>query len=264
MKCVGEASNGGHVMKNVLAIVSKHEFMRTLCLELENAGHRVISVDDITIAVNRVRNTQPDLVLVDLTLVAKTADRARIPRAGVEPSERRSRSIDGVGVCRWIRQTSDAPILVLTANLKEAEFFVEQESCADDFALIPSSPGQVLARIQTLLRWNENRNAAQRKVIRAGDVEVQSVYHQVTIAGQPVDMTRTELALLVALATEPGRALSRSELIGALKGNRSISERTIDSHIKNLRSKIEVDPCNPRRVLTVFGVGYKLSDGVIK
>jgi DNA-binding response OmpR family regulator len=89
---------------------------------------------------------------------------------------------------------------------------------------------------------------------------LQPVFHQVTLAGQPVDMTRTELALLAMMASEPGRAFSRSELMGALMGKRSVSERTIDSHINNLRSKIESDPRHPRKVLTVFGVGYKLSN----
>jgi len=262
MRYENEASSGGHGTKNVLAILNTLGFAHALCTRLEKAGYRVFSADDMVTALNLVRSKQPDLVMVELALVANPIGLACLPERGSDNTEGTARALDGLGVWRRIRRASAAPVLVLTANLHEAEWFVEQESCADDFALIPSGPGQVLARIQALLRWAENRKALQSNVIRAGDLEVQPAYHQVTIAGQPVDMTRTELALLTALASEPGRAFSRSELMGALKGKRSLSRRTIDSHINNLRSKIEVDPRHPRRVLTVFGVGYRLSDCV--
>jgi DNA-binding response OmpR family regulator len=97
-------------------------------------------------------------------------------------------------------------------------------------------------------------------MIWVGDLELNPVHHQVAVAGKRVDLTRTELTLLAALATEPGCTFSRSQLRDALEHNRGVSDRTIDSHIKNLRAKIEPDPRYPRYVLTVFGVGYKLSE----
>ncbi len=95
--------------------------------------------------------------------------------------------------------------------------------------------------------------------IQVGDVEIRPGYHQVTVAKKPVHLTRTEMELLAALAAEPGRPLSRAQLVSALDDERAISERTIDTHIKNLRAKIEPDSRRPRYVLTVYGVGYKLA-----
>jgi len=95
--------------------------------------------------------------------------------------------------------------------------------------------------------------------IQAGDVEIRRGYHQVTVAEKPVHLTRTELELLAALAADPGRPFSRAQLVSALNDERAISERTIDTHIKNLRAKIEPDSRHPRYILTVYGVGYKLS-----
>jgi DNA-binding response OmpR family regulator len=224
-------------MVTLLVIADESELARILCQGLDNADCRVVSIEDEETALSLCHQEQPDLVLLDLPL---------------------SR-MDGLGVCRRVRQGIDAPILVLAAHLEEAERMIEEEECADDFVLKPCSPGQVMARIQTLLRWAERRDVARHDAIRVGNLEVKPAYHQVSVAGKPVDLTRTELALLVALAVKSGRALSRSELIEVLKGQPGISARTIDSHIKNLRAKIEPDPCHPQYVLTVYGVGYRLS-----
>lgn len=220
-------------MKTILAVTDELELVRNL----EHTGCRVVSADDGQTALTLFRHEQPNLVLLDLALPG----------------------LDGLAVCRQLRQASDAPILVLTAYLEEAERVVGQEVCADDFVLKPFSLGQAVARIRALLHWAERQDVVSSGVIRVGDLELNPAHHRATVAGKPVDLTRTELALLAALAVEPGRAFTRSQLMGALNGNRGVSERTIDSHIRNLRAKIEPNPRHPRYVLTVYGVGYKLS-----
>jgi DNA-binding response OmpR family regulator len=234
--------------------------VRALFTELERAGHKVASVGDAVTVRKLLRRQKPDMMLVDLELATDAMDWTEIPASGERFAERESRVSNRLSAWQRIRQACDAPVLVFAVDLHEAEWFVEQEAGADDFVLTASSPKEMLTRIQILLRWAESRRADRQKVIRVDDLVLQPAYHQVTLAGQPVDMTRTELALLTTMASEPGRVFSRCELMGVLRGKRNVSERTIDSHINNLRSKIESDPHCPRRVLTVFGVGYKYSE----
>lgn len=225
---------GRHELKTILAVTRELELMR----KLESAGYRIISATEGQLALTLVYRERPELVLLDLGLFGA----------------------DGVEFCQQLRRATDRPVLVLTTCLEEAERVVADEMCADDFVQKPCGPGQVVTRVQALLHLARRRKTAGCDVIWVGDLELNSVHHQVAIAGKRVDLTRTELTLLAALATEPGRTFSRSQLRDVLNDNRGVSERTIDSHIKNLRAKIEPDPRHPRYVLTVFGVGYKLSE----
>jgi DNA-binding response OmpR family regulator len=223
-------------MKTLLLVTDDPEPERALPDELESAGYQVISAQDGKTALNLLQHELPDLVLLNLALP----------------------EMDGAELCRQLRQTCDVPILVLTTRLEEAERVTERERCADDYVLSPFPPHQVMARVRALLRWAESRDAVGSDVIRAGDLELNPAYHRAMVAGEPVDLTRTELTLLATLAATPGRVCTRSQLMGALTGNRCLSQRTIDSHIKNLRDKIEPDPHHPRYILTIYGVGYKL------
>jgi DNA-binding response OmpR family regulator len=220
-------------LKTILAITRELGLVRNL----QDAGYRVIIANEGQLASPVVLQERADLVLLDLGLFG----------------------VDGLEFCRQLRRATGRPILVLTACLEEAERAVAYEMCADDFVQKPSGPGQVVARAQALMHLAGRRLMASRDVIRVGDLALNPVHHQVTVAGKRVDLTRTELALLAALAAEPGHEFSRTQLREVLNDNRGISERTIDSHIKNLRAKIEPDPRQPRYVLTVYGIGYKLS-----
>lgn len=224
-------------MKTILIVTQETELTRALSAGLERARCRLSAISDRQAILTAWQHERPDLLIVDLALPG----------------------IDGLEFCRRLRQISDVPLLVLTARVEQAEQLVAQDGCADDFVLRPCSTRQVLARIQTWLHWVERRGVASPDVIRAGDLELNLAHHQAAVAGENVDLTCTELALLAALAAKPGRAFTRSQLLGAVTGNRGSSERTIDSHIRNLRTKIEPDPRHPRYVLTVHGVGYKLN-----
>ena len=233
-------------MKTILVVTDELEMMRTLCKNLGNAGYRVVDADDGQTALTLLRCERPDRVLLDLALPALSAGSGQ--------------GLSGLEVCRRLHQISGVPILVFTNCLEKAERMVTQEMCADDFVLKPFNPRQATARIQALLNRFERRSAARRDVIQAGDLALDPNLRRATVAGKRVDLTRTELDLLAALASRPGRAFTRPQLIQALDSKRSISGRTIDSNIKNLRGKIEPDPRQPRYILTVYGVGYKLSE----
>lgn len=248
--------------KTVIAVMRERALGRALFAELGRAGYKAARVGDTAAAQELVRHQKPNLVLVDLELAADATDWTGFSASDERLGESRPRVSKRLAAWRRLRRVCDAPVLVFAADLHQAEWFVEQEAGADDFVLTTSGPNEMLARIQVLLRWAEGRTADRQRVICVDDLVLQPAYHQVTLAGQPVDMTRTELALLAMMASEPGRVFSRHELTGVLRSKGKVSERTIDSHINNLRSKIESDPHCPRRVLTVFGIGYKYSDNV--
>ena len=224
-------------MKAILAVAQERELVRTLRKNLKNAGYRVVAAADEQTALTVSGHEQPDLILMDLG----------------QPE------FNGFSACQRLRQTTDAPILVLTARVEEAERIVAHAVCADDYVLKPFNPRQLVARVQTLLLWAKRRDVVNSDVVRVGELELNLAHHQATVAGEPADLTPAELGLLAKLAAEPGRAFSRRQLVSALNGGRIISERTIDTHIKNLRAKIEPDPRQPRFILTVYGVGHKLS-----
>ena len=225
-------------MKTILVVEDEPELVRALRGYLENAGFRVVNAADGEMALAVFRHERPDLVLLDLML----------PK------------LDGLQVCKRIRQQNDVPIIMLTARVEEADRVVGLELGADDYVVKPFSPREVVARVRAQLRRAEGRVVNSPEVIRAGDLVLDLSRYQAMVQDRLVELTRTEFELLAALAAEPGRAFNRAQLINSLDMDYVISDRTIDSHIKNLRSKIEPDPRNPRYVLTVYGVGYKLSE----
>ena len=249
-----DTSKSDDSKKTVVAVMRERALRNALLTELGRADYRVASVGDAAAAQELMQHQKPDLVLVDLELAADATDFSASDDRFTESKPRVSKRL---AAWRRLRRTCDAPVLVFAVDLRQAEWFVEQEAGAEDFVLTASCPDEMLARMQVLLRWAESRRSDQQQAICVDDLVLQPAFHQVTLAGEPVDVTRTELALLALMANEPGRVFSRNELMGVLRGKTNVSERTIDSHINNLRSKIESDPHCPRRVLTVFGVGYK-------
>ncbi|MFI6936292.1 response regulator [Streptomyces sp. NPDC050287] len=205
-------------------------------------GHTATVVHDGRAALDAARRLRPDLVVLDLMLPV----------------------IDGFGVCRVLRQDDDIPVLMLTARTAEDDVLLGLELGADDYMTKPYSPRELMARIRTVLRRSGRAVADRREdpVVRAGGVTVDPVRHEVRCEGALVECTPAEFEILLAMAGEPERVFSRRQLLEVTRGtDRASTERAVDVHVMNLRRKIETDPRRPTRLLTVFGVGYKLSGG---
>ncbi|QOV33573.1 response regulator transcription factor [Streptomyces ferrugineus] len=207
-------------------------------------GHTATVVHDGPAALDAVRRRRPDLVVLDLMLPV----------------------IDGFGVCRVLRRNPDdpdLPVLMLTARSAEDDVLLGLELGADDYMTKPYSPRELMARIRTVLR-RSGRAAGRREdpVVRAAGLAVDPVRHEVRCDGAAVECTPAEFEILLAMTAEPERVFSRRQLLECTRGtDRASTERAVDVHIMNLRKKIEADPRRPVRLLTVFGVGYKLSGG---
>jgi DNA-binding response OmpR family regulator len=202
---------------------------------LEKDGFRVISASDGATALSMARREKPNLVVLDLMLPG----------------------MDGWEVCSTLRKTSDVPIIMLTARSEESDQIVGLELGADDYITKPFSPRALVARVRALLRRSQGR-LGPRSLLRAGDLEIDLQGHRVTLNGEPIHLTPNEFELLSVLAQHPGLTLSRAQLMDHLHGVAFDSyERSIDSHIKNLRRKLESDPEQPRYIETVYGVGYR-------
>lgn len=206
-------------------------------------GHTATVVHDGRAALEAARRLAPDLVVLDLMLPV----------------------IDGFGVCRVLRRDEDIPVVMLTARSEEDDVLLGLELGADDYMTKPYSPRELMARIRTVLRRSGRGAAADRPedpVVRAGGLAVDPVRHEVRCDGAPVECTPAEFEILLAMVAEPERVFSRRQLLEITRGtDRASTERAVDVHIMNLRRKIEADPRRPVRLLTVFGVGYKLSGG---
>ncbi|MFI6010323.1 response regulator [Streptomyces sp. NPDC051243] len=208
---------------------------------LLSEGHTATVVHDGSAALDAVRRQRPDLVVLDLMLPV----------------------IDGFGVCRVLRRDDDIPVLMLTARSAEDDVLLGLELGADDYMTKPYSPRELMARIRTVLR-RSGRAAGRREdpVVRAAGIAVDPVRHEVRCDGAAVECTPAEFEILLAMTAEPERVFSRRQLLECTRGiDRASTERAVDVHIMNLRRKIEADPRRPVRLLTVFGVGYKLSGG---
>ncbi|MFD4604937.1 response regulator transcription factor [Streptomyces sp. NPDC058464] len=206
-------------------------------------GHSATVVHDGAAALDAARRLGPDLVVLDLMLPV----------------------IDGFGVCRVLRGGDpEIPVLMLTARSDEDDVLLGLELGADDYMTKPYSPRELMARIRTILR-RSGRAAAVREeepAVTAAGISVDPVRHQVRCDGQPVEVTPAEFQILLAMAGEPDRVFTRRQLLQCTRGfDRSSTERAVDVHVMNLRRKIEADPRRPVRLVTVFGVGYKLSGG---
>ena len=170
--------------------------------------------------------------------------------------------VSGEEICREIRGRSDVPILMLTAKAGEDERVAGLLSGADDYLVKPFSPRELVARVRAVLRRTQGGDVPLVPVLSLdhGRLEIDTEHHVVRRDGNVVELTPNEYRLLTALATYPGRAYSRLELVDRVQGyDFEGDERTIDVHVKNLRKKIEPDAARPRYVETVIGVGYRLA-----
>ena len=223
--------------KTVLVVDDERKIVTVLKGNLEQAGFRVLTAGDGQMALTTFRHAKPDLVVLDLMLPG----------------------IDGLDVCRTLRRESSVPIIMLTARAEEADRLIGLELGADDYVVKPFSPREVVLRVRAILRRVEGEVAAS-ELLQAGDIALDLAAHQATVAGRPVELTPMEFELLAVLARSPGRTYARAQLLQQIQESPLEGfERTIDVHVRNLRAKIESDPKNPRYILTVYGIGYKLA-----
>lgn len=224
-------------MSTILIIEDEPELVKVLRSYLEQSGFSVLSAGRGDTGLSLWESKHPDLVILDLNLPG----------------------MDGLDVAREIRRKGATPIIMLTARVEETDQLIGLELGADDYIPKPFSPRIVVARVRALLRRSEAASVVTQ-VLRVADLEIDLDGHTVQRDGQPLELTPTEFSLLVTLASQPGRAFSRLQLLEASQGSAYEGyERTIDAHIKNLRAKIEPDPKNPQYIETVFGVGYRFT-----
>jgi two-component system, OmpR family, response regulator RegX3 len=165
----------------------------------------------------------------------------------------------GTEVCRRLRAESPVPIVMLTAKTGEVDRVLGLEIGADDYVAKPFSMAELIGRVRAILRRQELERSRTAAVQRVGDLELDAMRHQVTVAGEAKQLTPSEFRLLLLLAREPGRVYSRREIMEYLWESTYVGDqRACDIHVSNLRRKLEDDPAHPRRVVTVRGIGYKL------
>jgi two-component system alkaline phosphatase synthesis response regulator PhoP len=205
---------------------------------LRLAGFDVIVAGDGVRALAEARGRRPDLVVLDLGLPG----------------------LDGLEVARALRRDSDVPIIMLTARVEEDDRLAGLEVGADDYITKPFSPRELVARVRAVLRRSEGRHV-DGDLLRVSDLVLDLPRMSVRRGAEPVDLTPTEFQLLAALARHPGRVLTRAQLLDAARGTDAEAyDRAIDSHVKNIRRKLEPDPHAPRYLETVYGIGYRLVD----
>ena len=221
-------------MTSVLVVDDDQDLAEMLGIVLNGAGIEVDLVSRGDEAVEVFRNSQPDLVLLDIMLPG----------------------IDGIEVCREIRrQSTRVPIVMLTAKGDTHDVVKGLEAGADDYMVKPFKPSELLARIRTRLRRSISES---NSLVTIGDLSIDVVEHTVMRNGREIPLTRLEFDLLVALAKEPGRVFTREALLAEVWGYRhSTDTRLVNVHVQRLRSKIEHDAENPTIILTVRGIGYK-------
>ena len=224
-------------MATILVVDDEPKITQLVRDYLERAGFGVVTAADGREALMRARTEHPDLVVLDLGLP----------------------QLDGLDVTRRLRRDGDVPIIMLTARDDETDKLIGLELGADDYVTKPFSPRELVARVRAVLRRRDRAGADD--VLRVGELTLDVPRMRLEVAGRVVELTATEFTLIAAMARQPGRVFTRAQLLDALHGVAFASyERAIDAHIKNLRRKIEVTPHDPRYLLTVYGVGYRLSD----
>lgn len=222
--------------KHVLVVEDESKIAELLKDYLGAAGFRVRIVERGDSAVTEVRNNPPSVVLLDIMLPG----------------------MDGMEVCRAIRKFSTVPIVMITARVEEIDRIVGLELGADDYVCKPFSPREIVARVKAILR--RSRPQTTELQLRVGQISMDCYTREVSVRGEPVSLTPNEFALLKAFMTRPNRVFTRGELLNLVQGYSFDGyERTIDSHIKNLRRKISEKLPEQEAISTVYGVGYRLS-----
>lgn len=231
--------NGG--ARPILLIEDEPAIAESIDYSLNREGFRVIVASDGEVGLQRFRSERPALILLDLML----------PK------------LSGMDVCRIVRSESTVPIMILTAKDSEADKVAGLEIGADDYLTKPFSMRELISRLRAHLRRDSMvQEVAEAPVLRGGPVELDVARHEVRVRGENVTLTRKEFELLETFLKGQSRLRTRSYLIDAVWGSNYFGDtKTLDVHVKRLRSKIERDPHDPRHLVTVRGLGYRFVDG---
>jgi len=219
-----------------LAVEDDERIRSAVKLALEDEGWTVDEAESGEEAIDMFNRSKPDVVLIDIMLPG----------------------IDGFELCRTLRRTSDVPVVMVTARNDTHDVVAGLEAGADDYLTKPFAPKELSARIRALLRRIRPSAPGHARLV-FGDVELIPDEGKVLRSGEEVHLTKTEFRLLCELAESPGKVLSREALLDKVWGYDYFGDgRLVDVHIRRLRTKIEADPANPRHVVTVRGLGYRL------
>ncbi len=223
--------------KRVLVVDDDVKTVELVKLYLSRDGYRVLTAYDGIEALRLAREGHPDLIVLDLMLPG----------------------IDGLEICRILRNESDVPIIMLTARTTDQDKLAGLDLGADDYVTKPFSPRELAARVRTVLRRLPGERGPAE--IKHSDLTINFLKHEASLAGRVLKLTEVEFKLLGIFAREPGRVFSRAQLIEkALGYDFDGFDRTIDVHILHLRRKLEPDPKDPRYIMTVYGAGYKFTE----
>lgn len=223
-------------MTRVLVVEDEPNLREPLVYLLQKEGYQVLEADDGKKAIEVFRSSNVDLILLDLML------------PGVSGNE----------VCRIIREESQVPIIMVTAKETEIDKVVGLEIGADDYVTKPYSTRELLARMKAVLRRGAEPHQSDTGILRAGPVVMDLDRHTVSVSGEPIQMPLKEFELLELLIENVNRVLTRGQIIDRVWGSNYFGDtKTLDVHVKRVRSKIEEDPSRPRHLLTVRGLGYK-------
>ena len=230
--------------RKILVVDDERKMVKLVRTYLEAAGFQVVVAYDGQEALTVFRHEAPDLVVLDLML----------PK------------IEGLDVARTIRRTSEVPIIMLTARAEETDRLIGLELGADDYVVKPFSPRELVARVRAVLRRATpppvgEASPTRLQTIAVGDLTLDLGRREARVGGRLVPLTAVQFDLLTVLAQHPGQVFTRMQLLDAVQGEAFEGyERTVDAHIKNLRRALGDDPRNPRYIVTVRGVGYKLAE----
>ena len=226
----------------ILVVDDEMQIVEVVRDYLAQAGYSVLMARDGQTALTLARREQPDLMVLDLMLPG---------------------GVDGLDVCRQIRRDpalGELPIIMLTSRVEETDRLIGLELGADDYITKPFSPREVVARVKAVLR-RVKCDVGHTGLLRVGELRIDVPRRHVTVGAQVVELTPTEFDILLVLARYPGRPFTRAQLMERVYDTAYTGyDRAIDSHITNLRSKLEAGGQYPRYVVTVYGVGYKLEE----
>lgn len=225
--------------KTILIVEDEPAIVNTARAYLEREGYQVLTARTGPEGLEAWRRERPDLVILDWMLPG----------------------FSGLDILRAIRAGDQTPVIMLTARAEEPDRVIGLKLGADDYVTKPFSARELVARVEAVLRRATRRETPPgpvEDVLTFGDLVIDLAGHEVTLRGMPVSLTPTEFQILACLASQPRRVFTRAQLLERIQGDAYEGyERTIDTHVKNLRRKIEDDPARPRYIKTIFGVGYR-------
>lgn len=224
--------------KKILVVDDEKQIVDILRAYLEKEGYGVITAYDGREALDSARRDLPDLIILDLMLP----------------------EISGWDVCRELRKESNVPVIMLTARDDTTDKIIGLELGADDYVTKPFDPKEIVSRVRAVLRRSDGISQP-KSILKVGDIVVDPDKHSVHRGDKNIELTAIEFEIYRALAENPGRVYSRAQLLDQVQGDAYEGyERTIDTHIKNLRKKLDIHREHPGYIVTVYGVGYKLGE----